>query len=425
MVSPINMNSSLFTSGLLSRVNGISPLKPVGGSTPWSFPPPNPFWLPSSPAGSYGQFAKKQAGALVGLADQAQKLKTSASALDAASPASVWQKRSVASSSAASVSGTAKNGAKLAAYNVNVTQIAEAQVNTGSALNAAAVSGLAGGSHSFSITVGGKTKNISFAVGAGDTNQTALTKMAQSINGAKAGVTASVTKNNAAGTSQLVITSNQTGAANAFSLKDLSGTAVAGTGAGTVGKAAADAVYSVDGKSFTSGQNTVTLPDPNVSITLIAPVNGATVKVEHDTSAITTAIKDYADVYNRTISYLSEHEHYLSSQPANTLKSAYGSQAPLLQNAGITAKSDGTLKVDQAVLENSVKNNPTRLMQPLGGFAGLATAGGSLAERITSGPLHTFAKPISYSSVYSGPAFGSPFGGSQPGLSGGLFNRLF
>jgi flagellar hook-associated protein 2 len=368
------------------------------------------------------QFAKAQSTALIGLTSYASQLKSSSAALDASSPSSVWNQRSVTSSAPTSVSGTAANAAKITSYTVNVSQIAVAQQSAGTALTSTAATTLAAGSQTFSLTSAGVAKNISFSVTAGDTNQTVLNKMSQSINAAKTGVTASVTTNATTGTSQLVLTANNTGAANAFSLADVTGTSVATTGANTVVKAAADAAYSVNGVSYTSSKNTVTLIDPKVSLTLSAPVVGATVTVGNNNAAITTAITNFTNSYNSTLSYISQNQKYLSPELANTLKQAFSGNASTLHTAGITANPDGTLKVDQTLLAKSITANPTGLMPSLGGYNGLAKASNSLAQKIITSPLSTYAK-LPFYNTYN-PAYNS-FPSPYWSPTGTLFNRLF
>jgi flagellar hook-associated protein 2 len=417
MIYSATMRPYSYTSALLNS------LFPTGTAALPAPPSPDTSGLLSSANVTARQFAKAQAGALIGLASYAGQLKSSFAALDALSPTSVWQQRSITSSAPTAIGGTAANGAKNATYSVNVTQVAVAQQSVGTALNSTVATTLAAGTQTFSLTSAGLTKNISFSVTAGDTNQTVLTNMAQSINSAKAGVTATVTKN-AAGTSQLVITANKTGTANNFSLADVTGTAVATTGANTVSKSAADAAYSVNGVSYTSSNNTVTLSDPKVSLTFSAPVTGATIKVENNTGAITSAITNFTNAYNSMVSYISQNQQYLSPQLSNTLKQAFTNNADSLHKAGITARPDGTLSVDQTLLNNSLKSNPAGLMQSLGGFSGIATVSKNLAQRITSSPLNTFAKSSVYNPVSYYPAFNNQRYAYQQWLVGSLFNRL-
>jgi flagellar hook-associated protein 2 len=408
----------------MNKLSLLSSFYPSGSTAP-PYLPANPMGMGMMSPPATNQFAKAQAGALIGLTSYASQLKSSSAALDASSPSSVWNQRSVTSSAPASVSGTAANGAKKASYTVNISQIAVAQQSAGTALSSTAVTTLAAGNQTFSMTSAGVAKNISFSVTAGDTNQTVLNKMSQSINAAKTGVTATVTTNATTGTSQLVLTANNTGTVNAFSLADVTGTAVANTGANTVLKAAADAAYSVNGISYTSSKNTVTLPDPKVSLTLSAPVVGATVTVGNNNDAITAAIKNFTNSYNNTLSYISQNQQYLSPQLANTLKQAFSDNAITLKKAGITANLDGTLKVDSVLLSKSIKTTPTGLMQSLGGYAGLAKTSNNLAQQIITSPLTNFAKLPSYNSLSSyNPALSSQRTAYWM-MAGTLFNRLF
>lgn len=408
----------------ISSFNPMYPLIPVGSMNV----PSSIDVLPSS-SSMFFQFMKSQVNALVGLTSYMSRLKSSAQPLDLSSPNNVWLQRTVTSSVPTSISGTAANGAKLATYTIDVSQIATAQQNAGTALSSNAATSMAPGTHTFSITIGGTTKNISFAVAAGDTNLTVLNKMAQSINAANVGVLATVSTNASAGTSQLIITANKTGTAYRFSLADVSGTAVATTGANTIVRAAADALYAVNGISYTSSSNTVILAaDPKVSLTFTAPVNGAKITVGYDTAAISSALSSFVDAYNATMTYLSQNQQFINPQLAHTFKMAFNKNAVILQQAGITANLDGTLRFDQTLFTNSLKTNVDNIKQALGGISGLVTESKSLAQSVMSSPLTTYAKPmVPNFSTYT--PFGwnwAPFNQQWIDMlfNGMLFNRL-
>lgn len=416
MTYPVSMNPYIYNPALISSLYPTS----VAAPSPISSNPTGV--LATSNAAAY-KFTKAQAASLVGLTGYATQLNSSAAALDASSAYSVWNQRSVTSTAAASVSGVASNGAKIASYTVSVSQIAVAQQSVGTSLNSAATTTLAAGTQSFSITSAGVVKNISFSVTAGDTNKTVLGKMADSINVANTGITASVMTNALTGTSQLSLVAKNTGIVNAFSLADISGTAVATSGANTILKASANGAYSVNGVSYTSSKNTVVLTDPKVSLNLIAPVTGATVTVGNNTDSIAAAITNFTNSYNSTLSYLSQNQQYLSPQITATLKNAFTNNSYILEKAGITANPDGTLKVDLAALSKSIKTNPVALMQPLSGYAGLSQISKNLAQKITSSVLSTFAKPQSYVMPARIPAYSGKYN-TYLQLIGTLFTKV-
>ncbi|SEB56102.1 flagellar filament capping protein FliD [Paenibacillus sp. GP183] len=412
MINSIRMNPYLNLSALFSQ------LYPSGGAAAMPMPAP----IGMAPV---SLDAKAQSSALAGLTSQAKQLKTNTAPLDASSLHSVWNKRSVTSTASSSVSGLAADGAKKATYTVDVKQLAVAQQSAGTALTSTAVTNLAAGAHNFSITSGGTTKPLSISVVAGDTNQAVLDKMAKSINTAKAGVTANVVKDVKTGTSQLVVTANETGTAKAFTINDAVGSsAVVNTGIGTVSRASADAKYTVNGAAYTSGKNTVTLTaDPKVSLTLSGIVTGAKITVENNTDAITGAVTKFTDSYNKMVEYLSKNEQYINPVLANKLKQAFTSHAGEFKNAGITANLDGTLAVDQAALQKSVKLNPTGLEYALGGVSGTAKLSQSLADRVLSSASSAFAKPLNPLSYFS--AYNSSSAIYQQWFPGTIINRLF
>lgn len=327
-------------------------------------------------------------------------------ALQTDNSGNVFNQRATTSSDSNAVTAQALTGATIATYNVSVTQVASAQQNVGAALTSTAATGLSVGNYTFNLNVNNTNYTVAFNVSAGDTEQTVLNNMTQAINAVGAGVTASVSSDAAAGTSKLVINANSTGAANAFTLSDVVGSAVSYTGAGTVTKAAANAAYSVNGVSSTSSSNSVYLDNGKVTMNLSGTTSNATVSVTSDTKAISDAINNFVTAYNSLQTYVNSNQTYINPQVALDLSSAYSTQAPALGAAGITQNPDQTLAVDQTALNNALQNNLGSVQAAFSGLGGLAVEVGSQSQQIATNPLNTFANPLpaannNYLSVYN------------------------
>ncbi|HHW41592.1 MAG TPA: flagellar filament capping protein FliD [Syntrophomonadaceae bacterium] len=332
------------------------------------------------------------ANTLVTLNNYARQLWEASQPLQLSTGNNVFLKRTATSSAPNAVTAQAKPGATLATYTINICQIATAQQNLGTALASNAATGLAAGSYTFNLQVGGKTYTVSFSVKTGDTNLTVLTSMADALNAAGAPVTAKVATDTVAGTSRLVLTARNTGTGNAFTLTDVNGTAVAYTGANTVSVAAANAGYTVSGVPYTSQSNTVYLDSLKLTLNLLAPVSSATVTVAPDTQAINNAINNFVAAYNNLITFAAQNLQYINPRLLSSLKQAY--QGANLAAIGITRNPDGTLVINQSTLTNAIQNNLGLIENAFSGINGLATVAGLKARQIFTGPLTAFANPF-------------------------------
>lgn len=332
---------------------------------------------------------------LVALNDYARKLWEAAQPLQLSTWNNVFLKRVATSSAPNAVSAQAQPGATLATYTITVSQVATAQQNLGTALATNAVAGLAAGTYTFNLQAGGRTYTVSFAVNAGDTNLTVLNNMAKAINAVGAPVTAEVATDTVAGTSRLVIRAQNTGTGNAFTLTDVTGSAVAYTGAGNVSVPATNASYTVNSVPYTSQSNTVYLDKSKLALNLLAKVDNATITVSPDTQAISTAINNFVTAYNNLLTFAAQHFQYIAPRILSSLKQAYSYHAAELKAIGINQNPEGTLAVNQPALTNAIQNNLGLVETAFSGTNGLAVAAGLTARQISTSPLTTFASPFS------------------------------
>jgi flagellar hook-associated protein 2 len=389
MVYPVGLTSYLNAAQLLRATFGWGT---AGAASPLSAIPVlaiTPATLPG--AGNVSPQAQTQA--LTGLVDYARQLAEAAAPLKLTSSGNVWKRMTVSTSAPSGVTGTALPGAAPATYTLNVTSVAVAQVNLGRSLTSSATTGLAPGTYTFALTVNGTTRNISFTVSAGATEQTVLNNMARAINAAGAGVTAAVANDLTTGTSRLSITAAATGTAGSFSLADVTGNAVAYTGANTVATPAANASYTLSGVPYSSASNTVYLQGGLVQLKLLAPVTGATVTVGYDQGAVTQAVSNFVSAYNNLVLYVQQNQNYLAPGLGTMFREAYRNQAPFLRQAGITMNASGTLNLDQAALSQALSVNRSTVEQALAGPGGLAVTAGNLAQTVATSPLNAYAAP--------------------------------
>jgi flagellar hook-associated protein 2 len=334
------------------------------------------------------------AQALTGLQSYGRQLYEAANQLTLSNVNNVFTQRVATSSAPDILTAQALPNATTASYQITVTQLAAAQQNVGTALASTGTTAVTPGTNTFGLTIGGTTYNLSVNILSTDTNQTALGKIASAINAANAGVTATVVNDTTAGTSRLQITANNTGIASAFSLSDITGNAVAATGANTVNVAAANAQYTVNGVSYTSQPNNVLLDNGLLTVNFFKTSTAqVTLTVGPDTQAIGNAVNNLVNAYNSLVSYAAQNAGFLSPVISQSLANAYELKAPELNALGITSNTNGTLSVNQNTLTTAVTQNLGNVMSAFGGANGFAVNLALLGQEITTSPLWSFAAP--------------------------------
>ncbi|SMB98177.1 flagellar hook-associated protein 2 [Thermanaeromonas toyohensis ToBE] len=334
------------------------------------------------------------ASTLTSLSNYARQLWEASQPLQLSTNNNVFLQRAATSSAPNAVTAQAEPGATLATYAISISQIATAQQNLGLSLSSTSAAGLAAGTYTFTLQVGGKTYTISFTVNAGDTNQTVLNNMAQAINASGAPVTAQVATDIVAGTSRLVLTANNTGTSNAFTLTDVTGNAVAYTGANTVSVAAANASYTLNGVPYTSQSNTIYLDNRKLRLNLLGTVTNATITVTPNIQAISNAINNFVTAYNNLVTFTAQNSQYINPELLFSLKQSYSYQAANLTAIGITQNPDGTLAVNQTALTSALQNNLGLVETAFSGINGLAVTAGLKAHQVFTSPLSSFANPL-------------------------------
>ena len=289
--------------------------------------------------------------------------------------------------------------AQTGSYNIEVQQLARAQRVATGATTATTV-----GEGTLTISLGRYAEDGSFAAAA-DGEKTislaagaSLGDLRDAINGADAGVSAQIINNGTV--DQLVISSKETGAAQAFKLSGTGGLAGFSYDAGsatpglTTVQQAKDARLTIDGLAITRGSNTIADAIEGVTLTLAKPTEGETaVTVNRDDETAKKAIDDFAKAWNELNSLIRTQTSYdpatkkagtlngdasvrsiqgqLRSVLANPLAGLSG--ATMLSDAGISFKTDGSMSVDSKKLSEALAD-PAKKIGEL--FAGNGTIDG-------------------------------------------------
>lgn len=322
--------------------------------------------------------------------------------------ASYYSKAYVQSGSAA-VTGETKAGATTAQYSVGVTQKAAAQRNESVSVQGSAYGAISSGSHTFGLTVGSAgEKQLSVNIAATDTNEQALQKFANAINYSKSGVKAEV--KTAAGKQFLALQGESTGVVNAYTLKDINGTAVNALHLNNATQTAMDAKYTINGQNYQSASNDVKLDNGKVTLHLQAVTNGAVkVNVGKDDTQVVNAVKELAAQYNRVNTVLTDSGEVTSrgSKLLDGVKNLVDkTRRSDLSAMGITLnKESGELQVDADKLQSALSSKPERVRSAV---SSLARAAGNVVQVTSHTAASSYLKPPSpLDSIDYGSAFAS------------------
>ncbi|HVI98197.1 MAG TPA: flagellar filament capping protein FliD [Sphingomonas sp.] len=288
---------------------------------------------------------------------------------------------------------SALSGAKLAGLSasIEVQQLATAQTSA-SAVVADRTAAI--GTGSFTLTFGTATVSggamTGFTAGSGtpvdiaiDADHASLDGIAEAINAADAGVTATIVTD--ASGARLMLKS-ATGAEQAFTLTASAGSdpglaaldVGVGAGGSTIGTAAQDAIVKLDGIAVTRSSNSVDDLIEGVKIDLLSadPGKPVTIGNRRPIADLEQVVNDFVDTYNQMLSLLKEDTNPISGTlardgAARTLKTSLATLtltsltsggpagAPsTLAEIGVTTNRDGTLSVDATRLTRALTDNP-------------------------------------------------------------------
>ncbi len=269
---------------------------------------------------------------------------------------------------------TVSSGAIATSYSLTNITLAKAEQirKSGSDLTIPA----AGSNGTLSIQVGGPTADT---VDVSVTGGSALSDIATAINGAKAGVTASVINDGT--TDHLILTADATGAANTIKVTGSTGWESFDYSTGTANswtlrQAATSASVDINGLTVTSDTNTIENSISGVSISLLKEsASGTSLSISKDsTTNLTSALTTFVKAYNASATTIRDLGAYnaetkvagalqgdstwrsAQSQVRNMLLTTAGgtSAYQTLSDLGVAIQADGSLKLDTAKLNKAI-----------------------------------------------------------------------
>jgi flagellar hook-associated protein 2 len=243
----------------------------------------------------------------------------------------------------------------------------------------------------FQLTVAGESFSVDLS---GLAAGASLTDLASAINKAEdnSGVQATVMRSGTQ--SYLVLTSKESGAANAISMNFVPGADTSGAdiGAAVAGatqlKAAQDAIVKVGAENaitVTSASNKLENVIAGVTIDLKKAQLGTDqpvqIKVEQDPKAVEDKLKKFVDGYNALVKQISSDSSLKSDSMARSISTQMRQsfqklyEGTTLSSVGIEFDRNGVLSIDSKKLEKALADNPAKIEEMLVGetslFSGL------------------------------------------------------
>jgi flagellar hook-associated protein 2 len=284
---------------------------------------------------------------------------------------SIFAKCGVKSSNEDAISATASSANDVGSYSITVSSLAQAK--TMASAGFADTTSTATGTGTLTIKTG---SNDPVTVTITSSNCT-LNGVCNAINNANAGVSATIINDGSSTPYRLLITANETGTANAFTLTDnLSGGQALGL---SQTQAATDAKFLINGASITKSSNEISDVISGVTFTLKNLASSPVVlRVERDVDSIVTSLKDFATAYNAVNSFIaSQFSYNKSTESAGvlagdaTLRGVQGTlQNQIVQSiqnqfttygvtgqVGLNFNRDGSLGLDETKLREALSNN--------------------------------------------------------------------
>lgn len=286
-----------------------------------------------------------------------------------------WNARSFKSGNEDTLTGTATEGATAGSYQVEVKSLAKAQSARSSTVDAGKTLGEGGLLISIGQWDAGNFSSSSSVIPVDIAASDTMADIARKINGAGAGVTASVVTSN--GQDQLMMRSASTGASMGFQVETYGDAALNalsypgdGSSGMTLNQAGSDAEVKIDdGMTVTSSSNTLSNVISGLTLDL-KQTGTTTVDITSDTSVVKKSVDDFVSAFNTAITNLTTATKYdAGSKTAgplqgdatavgllNTLKNMVMTNGPTgtsfnrLSDVGLEMQRDGTLKVNSSKL---------------------------------------------------------------------------
>jgi len=310
----------------------------------------------------------------------ASKLEDLQSAADTLRKSSTFEVKQAEVDDETVLSATASSSAQTGTYTISdITALAQAHKithDTGWADKDTTPVSSTGGYFSWKVGSSGTEYTVTV------TTSMTLEELASAINSANGGIKATIINDGSSNPYRLVLTSEDSGAANNIIItQDDTDLDTATNGFSVELQAAQDASFKVDGLSVTKSTNTISDVISGVTFTLKKATgsgNSYTLTVSNDVETIKSNIKALIDAYNEVINHInSESEYDTESHEGGPLFnesttrsiirrlrsiittgiSGLSEDTKLLAQVGVKTNRDGTLSLDESELEDKLNTD--------------------------------------------------------------------
>lgn len=332
-------------------------------------------------------YAEEAARSIASIVTSAKLVRDALEEVRSGNPFSALWKRTVVSSDEAAATASARYGTQPQSATVRVLRLAQKQVNSGPAFLKTSPATVPPGFHRFFVRVGERMKELEVYIYASDTNESALQRIRNALNSCGLGITAWLLAGEQPNMIRLEVQSRETGAAHAFSIADMSGSAVSATGIHLTDQQAADAQYQVnDGPVLRSSVNTVELKREGLTVVFrkTAP-DGVRFTVLFDAERLVERIQRLTDRINGMKTAAEQADGCIDPAIARSLHRALA--AANMEPLGLSLQADGFLALDAAALRERIEHSFTDVARSLeDGPATLPGQLGKLLARLESAP---------------------------------------
>lgn len=304
------------------------------------------------------------------LSDLRSKLTTLRSKVTGLKSVASFSKISASSSDEDIATISATGTAAVGSHTMKVSQLAQAHqsVSQGFSSFSAAI-----GTGTFRVSIGGEDHDITV----GSSNNT-LSGLRDAINNLDADVTATIVNDGGANPYRLVISSDESGTANAHTLSTIGWTGTApvftdGATEGVAGQQATDALFTFDGIAVTKSSNEV--DDLIEGMTLFLkdasePEKTVNISLTSNVSEVKKTINDYVSTYNEIVNYLDAKLESDDMGDSFTLRRIKTELSSIITNGNANSsgvyqrfsqfgisQAEGTLTVNSDTLDDALEDH--------------------------------------------------------------------
>ena len=283
-------------------------------------------------------------------------------------------------------------GTKVPETSVLVEQVATTQRNEGTAMQSSTKS-IPRGSYRFEIEVDGKKHQISFSTTDNLTNREFQQRMADAVNQANIGVTASISTSGNLSTLNLETKTTGSGVNGQprFTIRDITGNVVEATGVTNMARQGQNTIFSVNGgEKRTSASNEVNLSG-GLNITLVKSSDKAvSISTGKDSIGTQNGLRQMVNQYNALLETARENSIDRNTQRlVRDLESAIRRNRNSLQQMGISTNKNGYLTIDADKMRTATEDGTVGkvLGSSNGRTSAFISSLNTIADNVSKNPL--------------------------------------